>query len=206
MLVLGLLWQTVTKATGMPSATAVQFSFLIEFLIVGLALLWLNADGLGRRHGLVRLVGSLGIVLGAGVVVVLSYGWTFVQGQGIVTLVLTAILAVVLLASLALTRWLARRRYRPLAFMLWLAAWCLLFLLAITAAPAAVRILAYPSSTDSLEYTREIIVPALVLGSGVYVINLPYMLLMFSSPFFRRRFQVWLGAGSSGVPAALPLE
>ena len=197
MVVLGLLWQTVTKATGMPSATAVQFSFLIEVLIVGMALLWLNADGLGRRRGLIRFVGSLGIVLLAGLAVVLSYGRTFVGGQGAVILVFTTILAVVLLVSLALTRWLVRRRYRPLPFMLWLAAWCLLCSLAGITAFMAVIMLASPSGVYNLQYiVMGIIVPSLVLGLGIYVVNLPYMLLMFSSPFFRQRFQVWLGVGS----------
>jgi hypothetical protein len=65
------------ETTGLPSATAVQFSLLIEFLMVGMALLWLNADSLGRRGGLVRFAGSLGMVLVASLMVVLSYGRTF---------------------------------------------------------------------------------------------------------------------------------
>jgi hypothetical protein len=207
MVVLGLLWQTVTKTTGLPSDTAVQFSFLIESLMVGMALLWLNADTLGRRGGLVRFGGSLGLVLLAGLVVVLSYGRTFVGGQGVVILgyFFTTLLAVVLLVSLTLTRRLVRRRYRPVPFMLWLLAWCLLCSLAAITAFTAVTMLANPSSTYRLEHiAREIIIPSLVLGSGVYVVNLPYLLLMFRSPFFRRRFQVWLGAASSGVSPAPP--
>ncbi len=51
---------------------------------------------------------------------------------------------------------------------------------------------------------RQIVIPSLVLGSGIYVINLPYVLLMFSSSFFRQRFHAWLGAEPSGVPPALP--
>jgi hypothetical protein len=118
MLVLGLLWQTVTKATGLPSATAVQFGFLIEFLMVGMALLWLNADRLGRRGGLTRFVSSLGIVLLAGLVVVLSYGRTFTGAQGVILVFSTTTLAIVLLVSLTLTHWLIRRRYRPFSFLL----------------------------------------------------------------------------------------
>ncbi len=197
MLVLGLLWQTATKTTGLPSATAVQFSFLIEFLMVGMALLWLNADKLARCRGLVRFVGSLGIVLLAGLVVVLSYGRTFAGGQGVVILFFTTLLAVVLLVALTLTRRLTRRRYRPLPFMLWLVACCLLCSLAGITAFRAVTKLANPLGTYNWQHiAREIVIPSLVLGSGVYVVNLPYMLLMFSSPFFRRRFQIWLGVES----------
>ena len=35
------------------------------------------------------------------------------------------------------------------------------------------------------------------LGLCLYAVNLPYMLLMFRSSFFRQRFHVWLGGGSS---------
>jgi hypothetical protein len=194
MLVVGLLWQTVTRTAGLPSDMAMQFSFLIEFLMVGMALLWLYADRLGRCGGLIRFVGSLGLVLLAGLVVVFSYGRTLAGAQGVILVFSTTALTMVLLVSLLLTRRLTRRRYRPLAFMVWLVAWCLLFSLAAVAAPAAVRMLAYPSRISDLGYiVSEIITPALVLGLGVYVINLPCMLLMFSSPFFRRRFQAWLG-------------
>jgi hypothetical protein len=204
MLVLGLLWQTVTKTTGLPSATAMQFSFLIEFLMAGMALLWLNADWLGRRGGLARFAGSLGMVLVAGLVVVLSYAGTFVGGQDAMLLFFTTLLAVVLLVSLTLTRRLVRRRYRPVPFLLWLVAWCLLCSLVAITAFTAVTMLMNPSGTYSLQHiAKEIIVPSLVLGSGVYVINLPYLLLMFRSSFFRRRFQVWLGVESLTAPLSI---
>jgi hypothetical protein len=31
------------------------------------------------------------------------------------------------------------------------------------------------------------------LGLCLYAIDLPYLLLMFRSPFFRQRFHIWLG-------------
>ncbi len=34
----------------------------------------------------------------------------------------------------------------------------------------------------------------LALGLCLYVVNLPYMLLMFRSSFFRQRFRTWLEA------------
>jgi hypothetical protein len=49
---------------------------------------------------------------------------------------------------------------------------------------------------DLQHIITQILVPGLVLGLCVYAVNLPYLLLMFSSPFFRRRFHVWLGVAT----------
>ena len=122
LLVLGLLWQRVTKLTGMLSASETQFSFFIDSLAVGMALLWLHADKLGGYHSIPRFLVSLGILLLADLVVVLSY-WGMFPGQSSMLLVCTAVMSIVLLISLALTRRLAHKRYDPLRFMLWLAAW-----------------------------------------------------------------------------------
>ena len=51
----------------------------------------------------------------------------------------------------------------------------------------------------------QIVTLGLVLGLCLYVIHLPYLLLMFTSPFFRRRFQIWLGVESSWrLPEEVP--
>lgn len=193
LLVLGLLWERMTTLTGMPSASRTQFSFLAEFLAAGIALLWLNADKLGRFRGPMRLVAGLGLLLLADLTATLSYWGTF-PGQTGMFIVFTVIIAMILLLSLTLTRWLAHRHYRPVRFMLWLAVWNSVGSVAGAAAFVGVLVLTTGYSLNNgPAVLTEIIVPGLVLGLCLYAVNLPYLLLMFSSPFFRRRFQVWLG-------------
>ena len=195
LLVLGLLWGWFTKATGMPSEPQMLYSFPVEFLVVGLALLWLNADQIGRRRGLARLATSLGILLLASVVMVLSYGRTFPGARALGIPVASVVMGLILLISLALTRWLARRRYRPVRFMIWLAVWCTLCALASTTVFVGILILVGSLEIRALhDVTLQLATPALVLALCLYVVSLPYLLLMFTSPFFRRRFLVWLGA------------
>jgi hypothetical protein len=103
-----------------------------------------------------------------------------------------------LLVPLALTRWLARRQYRPVRFMVWLAVWCLVFML--VGGMAFVGGLMRSDSYDPRflwSVIAQVVALGLVLGLCLYVIHLPYLLLMFTSPFFRRRFQIWLGVESS---------
>ncbi len=193
LLILGLLWERVTALTGMPSDSRAQFSFLGEFLVVGVALLWLNADKLGGLRGSARFAGTLGLLLLADLMVTLSY-WGSFPGQTGMFIVFTAIMAVILLLSLTLTRWLAHRRYRPVRFMLWLAVWNAVCSVAGAAVFVGVLMLTAGSVNNGPAVLTEIVVPGLVLGLCLYAVDLPYLLLMFSSPFFRRRFQVWLGA------------
>jgi hypothetical protein len=40
----------------------------------------------------------------------------------------------------------------------------------------------------------------------LYAVNFPYLLLMITSPFFRRRFHIWLGIESASVPSAEPRD
>ena len=196
MLVLRLLWARVTQLTGMPSATDAQFSFLAEFLALGLALLWLNAERLGGCHVFGRLAGSLGILLLADLAAVTSYWGAFPRQTGML-LVVTATVGVILLVSLTLTRRLAHRRYRPLRFMLWLAAWSSVCSVAWTAALVGVLMLATPYPIHGWRtILTQIVMPGLAISLCLYAANLPYLLLMFTSPFFRRRFRVWLGAES----------
>jgi hypothetical protein len=143
LLIASLLWPQIARLAGMSSATEMQFSFLIEFLVVGTALLWLHADRLGRSGRRMRFAMGLGLMFLADLVAALSYWGTFPRQSGML-LVFTAIIGVVLLLSLALTRRLARGRYRPLRFMLWLAVWSMTG--SVAAAAAFVGILMLSSS------------------------------------------------------------
>jgi peptidoglycan/LPS O-acetylase OafA/YrhL len=196
MLIVALLWPRAAQRAGISSADATQFGFLIDFLVVGLALLWLNAETLGRVRALNRFAGSLGLLLLAGLAVVLSYWGAFPRRTGIL-LTVTGVAALILLVSLLLTRRLAHRRYQPLRFMLWLAAWSLVCSLIGAAALTGAMMLVSPYPIQSWRTVLiQMVMPGLIIGLCLYAVSLPYLLLMFSSPFFRRRFQVWLGVES----------
>jgi len=193
MLVLAFLWQRVAERMGIPSASQLIFSFLIEFLAVGAGLLWLNADRLARYRSLVRFAAGLGLVLLAAAAALLAWSRTF-PGNILELLVVTVLIGVVMLVSLGMTRRLARRRYRPLHFALWLATGSILTALGLMAAVAGISTLTGSAVIDDLRSAfQRVVVPGLALGICLYAVHLPYLLLMFTSPFFRRRFQIWLG-------------
>jgi hypothetical protein len=193
-LIFNLLWGPVTKLAGVSSAATEEFRLLSEPLVIGAALLWRNADTLGRYHGIKRLGAAFGIMLLAGLVAIVSHGRTF-SGERSIVLIFIAITAAVLLVSLALTRWRVHGCYTPRRFLLWLAAWSIpCSVLGTIVFHGIVRpsTILYPT----LHILVETLAFGLVLGLWLYTIQLPYLLLMFTSPFFRRRFQVWLGVES----------
>jgi NADH:ubiquinone oxidoreductase subunit K len=191
--ILSLLWPLVTSAVNPGSADANE-ALPFESLAVGLALFWLHADRLTRYRSVVRLPVSLGLLLLAGLVTLVSAGWKLSDPTLIIFLISVVVLGAILLATLAITRRLIHRRYVPFRFMLWLGAWNLLLTTAAVVLFAVVFLLLLAPELFELRIILlQGVGGGLMLGLCLYALNLPYMLLMFSSPFFRRRFQDWLG-------------
>lgn len=203
--ILSLLWPVATKHVNFPSASLDRFNLLFESLVVGLALLWLHADRLRGCPGWVRVPLSLGLMLLAGLVAFVSAGQSLSDPMVIILPIFVAVLGAILLVALALARRMAHRRYAPLAFMSWLAVWTLLLWTVVTILLTMVNPLLNAQGRDDLRLLlKRAVQVGLAMGACLYAVNLPYLLLMFRSPFFRRRFQVWLGVESSGVSPALP--
>lgn len=202
--ILNLLWPVIEQRVRLPSANLDLYSLLFESLVVGLALLWLNADGLRESSRRRRFLVSLGILMLTGVVALVSSGRSPLNPLIIILLILIAIMGVVLLAALALARRITRGQYAPVVFMVGLGAGTLLLWTLVMILLTGVRLLVNAPETADLWFLLKGAVPVgLAMGACLYAVNLPYLLLMFSSPFFRRRFRVWLSAGSSGVSPAV---
>ncbi len=204
--ILSRLWPVATRPVGFSSVSLDRFNLLFESLVVGLALLWLQADRLRGHAGWVRVPLSLGLILLAGPVAFISASRTLADPMIVILPIFVTILGAVLLAALALARRLTRGRYAPLAFLAWLVVWSLLFT-AITAVLLA-GIPQFLSSAVPMDLRIRLLlrqgVAGLALGLCLYAINLPYVLLMFRSSFFRQRFRIWLGIEPSGISPALP--
>ena len=199
--ILGILWPFVTGRVNLPSASLDQFNLLFESLVVGIALLWLHADRLRGYRRWVRVPLSLGLMVLAALVAFISDGRALADPLVIDLPFFVAVLGAALLAALALARRMIHERDAPLAFLGWLAVWSLLFTMVSVALVEGVPQFLTSRATLDLRL-RELlwqVEAGLALGVCLYVINLPYLLLMFRSSFFRQRFRTWLG-----VSTALP--
>jgi len=194
-LALSLLGRRAAMLLGMPSLSVNEFGVIFGSLVVGTALLWLNADTLARFHGGMRLALSLGFLLLGILATGLSRDSTL-SGEAATLLPLSLFPGVILLMILAATRRLVRRCYDPARFLLWTAICSALFSVAGMTVLANMPMLSQEFGSTG----REILFTGLALGLCLYAIDLPYVLLMFGSPFFRQRFRLWLGARPISQP------
>ncbi len=205
-LILMLLLGPVMRMAGFNPVDLEQFSTMFKVLVVGLALVWLNAGYLSRYRGLVSCALSVGMVLLAAGVGALSYGVEQAHDATLYLLFVVA-MSIAFITALRVARRLAGGRYRPLRFMLCLAV--------SSALISPVGVLAFVGVEELIDPGMFGDLGGVLVYSGLigfmaalclYAANLPYMLLMFSSPFFRRRFQDWLGAAPASLPAEVARE
>jgi hypothetical protein len=205
LLVLYLLWLGFVRLLNFPSIARGQYDPLVASYAVGIAVLWLLAHKLANRNRLVTFLLALLIMIVVGLVGLGSCGvsafdtiWLF----GFLSVSSLAVLVGFVLAAL-----LCRKHYSGLRFILWLAFWTVAnsvaAMLAFMVIMFAARGLLPGNLTGILLQT---IIAGLVIGILLYVINLSFMILGLSSPFFRERFYacLHLKPATATAPQAAP--
>jgi len=184
-------WFLLKAILRIPSPQLYPFDMMVHCLVVGLAVLWLLAPTLGQFRGGVRFVVSLGLVCAVTSLEVLSSASTSSQ-ETMILLTSPVLLAALLLTALTATARQCRQDHRLVRFMLRLGLWT-----TIGGVIVAVGYFVILTSILSLCLRPPNVASAalvgLVLGVFLYLLNLPYMVLCFVSPFFRERLQRCLG-------------
>jgi len=185
-----LLWSRFQPILGAPSDVLEVFRALIDALAIGLAVLWLLAYKLGNRNRFVSFLLALVVLAGLTIVAVVSYQvWAPFVDYELVTFQSLGIATVLLIFVLA--GWRCRKRYGPWRFMLWLAVWTIV--ISLVAIIAFFLIAEGPSDPieEILRQMPRVLLVGLIFAICIYVLNLPFMILAFASPFFRRRFYAY---------------
>jgi hypothetical protein len=201
LLIVNLLWLALRKVVGFPSTSIDVFDQLIASLTLSIAVLWLLAHKLDKGNRFVTFLLAVGMMAALGLLAAVSYSGVELAGETLWVAVFFAVFAVVVLVAFALAGWSCRRRYSAVRFMLWLLVW--------TVAAGIVAMLSYVgivvavstlsgfspsglSPVSAILMLLQIGVMGAVFGLCLYVIDLPYMLLVLCTPFFRERFYACL--------------
>ena len=187
-LMVNVLWIGIKKVTGMPSSSAGQFDVMFNAFTIGLAIVWLLSH---RFAGLNRFVVFLLTV----VAMSLTYALSVLSYSGLEfteeTMMLAVFFFVVMVAALlafTLTGWCCRKNYSALRFMLWLALWCpVLCLFAMFAYVLAIVVIMHQSMSIG-QLLTQIPIVGLIVGGVLYLLLLPYMILVLNCDLFRQRF------------------
>ena len=193
-----LLWLRFQSILGAPSDVLEVFRVLVDALAIGIAMLWLLAYKLGNRNRFISFLLALVVLVAVSVVVVVSsQAWSSRAALGL--LVIQALGIATMLLVFVLAGWHCRKRYGPWRFMLWLALWTMV--ISIVAFLTFFLIAVGPSgpAEELIRQIPGVLLVGLIFAICVYMLNLPFMILAFVTPFFRERFYAYFHLKSMPV-------
>lgn len=160
-------------------------------MAVDVAVLWLTANYFVRFRGAVRFLLSFGTVVIVAGLGTLSYSTEF-SNETVMFIVLFIFMTLTMLGAMTLSRRFCSGTYRPVRFMHWLLLWTVICSLVAAFGLFIIFWLLFQSGPVFFEAILMFIVAGLAFGLCLYVLNFPFMILAFSSSFFRERFYVCL--------------
>ena len=164
---------------------------VITSYATGLAALWLLAHKIKNKNHFVTFLFAFIVAAGFAVIGLISNsGWAF-DMQGILFLLIQIIMIVAILLGFTLARHGCRKRYSGIKFMIFLALWTLVICIMGMFAFYFI-LLGIQGISIEFEVILVASIVGLVVGSICYLINLPFMILGFTSLFFRERFYACL--------------
>jgi hypothetical protein len=149
-----------------------------------LSALWLLADVLPSRNRMTSFLLSAVVIVTVAVTVPLFDNCLRFSQEKLVPALMVAPALLVLLLGMAVTSWMCRKRYDPWRFVLWLP----LVLVGLSFGAFGI-VAAFNSFRGYHQLTPVLVVPAFTLALALYAFVVPFMLLTFTTPLYRSRFQ-----------------
>ncbi len=204
-----MLWRMPLRLVSAPASNAVSFGAFVASLTVAWTVVWLLGHRLARRRRMTGFFTVWGVMLALGVWAYTGeYGFAL-NSEMLQWALLFGGCALTLLAAMGMARLCCRRQYRPGRFMAWLFLW-------MVVASGAVMLLfvGVVMITVFHEFNPFMLVTVFVsaafmsvfLAFGLYLFNLPFMILAFKNPFYRKRLRVAFGLRHVTKTAAPPVD
>ena len=183
----------------LPSPILGLFLEVVIALAFGLAAVWLLSAYLGRKHRFLTFLGLLFALAGFSVLsFVVRQGSDVLERETLQSGFLLAACVVVISVAVSLAGLLCRRRYRPVRFSLWLIASLLVVWLMIVTPFFVVALVANGGGIPVMALVASV----LTMAGINLVLLVPFLILSFTSPFFRERLKCLLHM-EGGIPPQL---
>ena len=187
------------KVTHIPSPVECP-SALFQSMLIGIAVLYLLGNYIGRFGSFVRFFMALGIIMAISFMGTLFYFSDFYVQT--VILATFALMICAMFFGFVVSSKFCGKKYRPTTFISWLGLWLSLSIVFAVIGFVAVRMIITKSELLSEEMLIQLLKLGLCFGLFFYVVNLPFMILGFTSSFFHERFCACLNLKSMPAPAA----
>ncbi|MCK5271225.1 MAG: hypothetical protein KAJ52_01565 [Sedimentisphaerales bacterium] len=193
LLAVSLLWTIFKQVMPLPSSALSMFDQLFISLIIGISIVLLFGHKIGNRNRFITFLLAVVLMVVVGIAGVISYSGFAFSSQVAISAIMFAVMTLTMLPAFVFAGCCCRKRYGNLRFMLWLAVWTITVCVVIILGYFGIAVSIMGSMPGELiSVLLQISVTGLVLGSCLYVIILPFMILVLRSGFFRERFYACL--------------
>jgi len=178
------LWLLIKTISSFSSETALLAQIFIP-LYIAIALLFALADRLARPNRFASFLLAAAVLALAGLASFLAYnfGGTVISEYVRIPLTFYATLAAAFLFALTITAFFCRKRYSHIRFLAWLLCWAVVLTIAFICIFGW-----YDYRPVGLDDVFEILVIGAIFGVCLFGVVLPFMILAFTSSFYRRPF------------------
>jgi len=195
LLAVNLLWLGFVKLLNFPSIARAQYDPLFVSSTVSIAVLWLLAHKLGNRNRFVTFLLALIIMIVVGFVGQVSYNSIGeLSYQTTLFFMFQSLAYFAVLVAFVLTAFICHKLfYHGLLFSLLLGFWTVIIsIIAILTFVVVMFGFEGRLPRNVTDILLQVLVMGLVTGLLLYAINLSFMILALSSPFYRERFYACL--------------
>ncbi len=197
LLAVNLLWTLLKKVIPFPSSAMAMFDQLFVSLTMGISIVLLFGHKIGNRNRFITFLLAMVLMAGVGVAGVISYSGLAFSPEVLGAAFVFAVSALIILLAFVFAGCCCRKRYSGLRFMLWLAVWTVGICMVIVLGYFGIAMVIMTIMGSSLPGTLmsvflQLFIAGLALGGSLYVIVLPFMILVMRSCFFRERFYACL--------------
>ena len=203
--------QMLINLASVPSGASEGLRGILVTFATGWAVVWLLGAWFAGRRWLLAFGGMFFVMAVVGLLSYLcNFGATVTDSLPTLS-IYYVLLTLALMLPLWLSSWCCRGAYRPVRFMLWLLLWTPVVLAGTLMLFIGGAMVFSSTSPQALLHALSVLPMVAMLGGmygGVlYLINLPFMVLMFRNSLYRERFCSIFGLhAASEVSAAAEID
>ncbi len=184
------IWGMVKQLLPFNTSNAEGFSQLVSLMAITLAVLWLLAQRPERRKGVVSFLLAGAILAGLGTLGMLCYNGFRLDGETAAYFAIYGIWVLTLLLGMTISCLRCRKNFAVKRFLSLLLLWMIILTVGFMLLYMAIIMLIESHMYNmALVMLMQVGIVGFVLAVALYVIALPYMILIFRNAFYRRRFE-----------------
>jgi hypothetical protein len=214
LIAVSLMWRMVARLFGLAPETAEALGGFSITLAMAWAITWLVVQHVEKQFAAVRFAAAALIMMTVGFAAYVFFVGTQLTEEFVGLAIFFAICVVTLLVSFASAAFCCRAAYSPGRFLGWLLLWTMISPVVVGVVVGIVGMsIAAAFSHDLGDLFLQVVFGAIMLvvlggvvGTIIYVFNLPFMVLFVNSPLYQTRFRNVLRLPESPPDGEIPLR